>query len=52
MLFPMFNDAIIRVALENSLPVIDLRSVCDLFSDSGSRLSRSSLWRWMVSRLA
>ena len=39
----VFNDAIIRVAIEHSLPVIDLRSVCATREDYANPIEPSSV---------
>jgi hypothetical protein len=39
----LFNDAIIRVAIEHSLPVIDLRLVCDDAEDYANPIEPSSV---------
>jgi hypothetical protein len=39
----VFNDAIIRVAVEHSLPVIDLRAVCSTAEDYANPIEPSSI---------
>lgn len=39
----VFNDAIIRVAVENALPLIDLRSVCRTAEDYANPIEPSSV---------
>lgn len=47
----VFNDAIIRVAVENSLPVIDLRSVCKAAEDYANPIEPSSVGGAKIARV-
>jgi hypothetical protein len=47
----MFNDAIIRVAIEHSLPVIDLRFVCDRAEDYAHQIEPSSVGGAKIARV-
>jgi lysophospholipase L1-like esterase len=47
----MFNDAIIRVAIEHSLPVIDLRLVCDTAEDYANQIEPSSVGGAKIARV-
>jgi len=47
----VFNDAIIRVAIEHSLPVIDLRSVCDTREDYANPIEPSSVGGEKIARV-
>jgi hypothetical protein len=46
----VFNDAIIRVAIEHSLPVIDLRSVCVNAEDYANPIEPSSVGGAKIAR--
>ena len=48
---PVFNDAIIRVAIEHSLPVIDLRSVCATREDYANPIEPSSVGGEKIARV-
>jgi len=47
----VFNDAIIRVAIEHSLPVIDLRSVCVTPDDYANPIEPSSVGGAKIARV-
>ena len=47
----MFNDAIIRVAVEHALPVIDLRSVCVTADDYANQIEPSSVGGAKIARV-
>ena len=47
----MFNDAIIRVAIEHALPVIDLRLVCDTAEDYANQIEPSSVGGAKIARV-
>jgi hypothetical protein len=47
----MFNDAIIRVAIEHSLPVIDLRFVCITAEDYANPIEPSSVGGEKIARV-
>lgn len=47
----VFNDAIIRVAVEHSLPVIDLRSVCVKAEDYANPIEPSSVGGEKIARV-
>ena len=47
----VFNDAIIRVAIEHSLPVIDLRSVCATREDYANPIEPSSVGGEKIARV-
>jgi hypothetical protein len=47
----VFNDAIIRVAVERSLPVIDLRSVCATPADYANPIELSSVGGSKIARV-
>jgi len=47
----VFNDAIIRVAIEHSLPVIDLRSVCVAAEDYANPIEPSSVGGEKIARV-
>jgi hypothetical protein len=47
----VFNDAIIRVAIEHSLPVIDLRSVCNAAEDYANPIEPSSVGGEKIARV-
>jgi len=47
----MFNDAIIRVAIEHALPVIDLRFVCDTAEDYANPIEPSSVGGAKIARV-
>jgi lysophospholipase L1-like esterase len=47
----VFNDAIIRVAVENSLPVIDLRAVCNAAEDYANPIEPSSVGGAKIARV-
>ena len=47
----MFNDAIIRVAIERALPVIDLRLVCDTAEDYANQIEPSSVGGAKIARV-
>lgn len=47
----VFNDVIIRVAVENSLPVIDLRSVCNTVEDYANPIEPSSVGGAKIARV-
>ena len=47
----VFNDAIIRVAIEHSLPVIDLRSVCATTEDYANSIEPSSVGGEKIARV-
>jgi GDSL-like Lipase/Acylhydrolase family len=47
----VFNDAIIRVAVENSFPVIDLRSVCNTAEDYANPIEPSSVGGAKIARV-
>jgi lysophospholipase L1-like esterase len=47
----LFNDAIIRVAIEHSLPVIDLRSVCAMREDYANPIEPSSVGGAKIARV-
>lgn len=47
----VFNDAIIRVAVEHSLPVIDLRSVCVTAEDYANPIEPSSVGGAKIARV-
>ena len=47
----VFNDAIIRVAIEHALPVIDLRSVCDTREDYANPIEPSSVGGEKIARV-
>jgi hypothetical protein len=47
----VFNDAIIRVAIEHSLPVIDLRSVCVNAEDYANPIEPSSIGGAKIARV-
>jgi len=47
----VFNDAIIRVAIEHSLPVIDLRSVCVTSDDYANPIEPSSVGGAKIARV-
>ncbi len=47
----LFNDAIIRVAIEHSLPVIDLRSVCVNAEDYANPIEPSSVGGQKIARV-
>src|SRR5262249_46603079 len=47
----MFNDAIIRVAIEHALPVIDLRLVCDSAEDYANQIEPSSVGGAKIARV-
>ena len=47
----VFNDAIIRVAIEHSLPVIDLRSVCVTREDYANPIEPSSVGGEKIARV-
>ena len=46
----VFNDAIIRVAIEHALPVIDLRSVCATRADYANPIEPSSVGGEKIAR--
>ncbi len=46
----MFNDAIMRVAIEHALPVIDLRFVCDAAADYANPIEPSSVGGAKIAR--
>jgi len=46
----VFNDAIIRVAVEHTLPVIDLRSVCCRAEDYANPIEPSSIGGAKIAR--
>jgi lysophospholipase L1-like esterase len=47
----VFNDAIIRVAIEHSLPVLDLRFVCDRAEDYANQIEPSSVGGAKIARV-
>ena len=47
----MFNDAIIRVAIEHALPVIDLRFVCVTAEDYANPIEPSSVGGAKIARV-
>jgi hypothetical protein len=47
----LFNDAIIRVAIERSVPVIDLRSVCATAEDYANPIEPSSVGGEKIARV-
>ena len=47
----LFNDAIIRVAIEHALPVIDLRSVCATRADYANPIEPSSVGGEKIARV-
>jgi hypothetical protein len=47
----VFNDAIIRVAIEHALPVIDLRSVCVTSADYANSIEPSSVGGAKIARV-
>lgn len=47
----VFNDAIIRVAIEHALPVIDLRSVCATRADYANPIEPSSVGGEKIARV-
>ncbi len=47
----MFNDAIMRVAIEHALPVIDLRFVCDTAEDYANPIEPSSVGGAKIARV-
>jgi len=47
----VFNDAIIRVAIENSFPVIDLRFVCSKAEDYANPIEPSSVGGAKIARV-
>jgi hypothetical protein len=47
----VFNDAIIRVAVEHALPVIDLRSVCSVREDYANPIEPSSIGGAKIARV-
>ena len=47
----VFNDAIIRVAVEHALPVIDLRSVCATRADYANPIEPSSVGGEKIARV-
>ena len=47
----VFNDAIIRVAIEHALPVIDLRSVCVTAEDYANPIEPSSVGGAKIARV-
>ena len=47
----VFNDAIIRVAIEHALPVIDLRSVCVTKADYANPIEPSSVGGEKIARV-
>jgi hypothetical protein len=47
----VFNDAIIRVAIEHALPVIDLRSVCATSADYANPIEPSSVGGEKIARV-
>ena len=47
----VFNDAIIRVAIEHALPVIDLRLVCDFAEDYVNQIEPSSVGGAKIARV-
>ena len=47
----VFNDAIIRVAIEHALPVIDLRSVCASREDYANPIEPSSIGGEKIARV-
>ena len=47
----MFNDAIIRVAIEHALPVIDLRLVCVTAEDYANAIEPSSVGGAKIARV-
>jgi hypothetical protein len=47
----VFNDAIIRVAIEHALPVIDLRSVCVSADDYANPIEPSSVGGAKIARV-
>jgi len=47
----MFNDAIIRVAIEHALPVIDLRFVCVAAEDYANQIEPSSVGGAKIARV-
>ena len=47
----LFNDVIIRVAIEHSLPVIDLRSVCRTAEDYANPIEPSSVGGEKIARV-
>jgi hypothetical protein len=47
----VFNDAIIRVAIEHTLPVIDLRSVCVTSEDYANSIEPSSVGGAKIARV-
>jgi hypothetical protein len=50
-LLTVFNDAIIRVAIEHALPVIDLRSVCVTSDDYANPIEPSSVGGAKIARV-
>ena len=47
----LFNDAIIRVAVEHAIPVIDLRSVCSRAEDYANPIEPSSVGGEKIARV-
>jgi hypothetical protein len=47
----VFNDAIIRVAVEHGLPIIDLRSVCARAEDYANPIEPSSIGGEKIARV-